>query len=369
MTSNMRMQNFPLRQMPLRACWILALLPVPAVLFGCNERLPNAATSQSAEGPSTESHRPWFRECAAEVGLNFRHNSGHQDERFLIPEIVAGGAAVVDVDNDGWLDIYFVQSAGLASSPSSNAGNRLYHNRGDGTFEDISAQSGASDDRYGVGVAAGDYDNDGFIDLYVTNSGRNTLLRNNGDRTFADVTEAAGVGHTGMGSSAAFVDFDHDGHLDLFVCNYLNWTPESELDCFNSMGGRDYCSPQNYAAPARHVLYHNRGNGTFDDVSETSCISSEAGTGLGVVCADFNADDWIDIFVANDGMANLLWQSQGDGSFANVALQAGCAFDVEGVPKAGMGTDSADINNDGWPDRIVGTLRGQSDSLFIIVGA
>ena len=333
-----------------RRLWVV----VVSIGSGCGGPAPSPPDPGPAAGCV-----PWFAESAEARGLRFVHRSGHR-ERFLMPEIMAGGAALVDLDGDGDLDAYLVQSGGNGQLPP----NRLYRNRGDGTFEEITEGSGAGDRGYGMGVAAGDYDNDGDLDLYVTNVGPNVLLRNDGGGRFTDVTAIAGVGHEGFGSSAAFVDYDHDGDLDLFALNYLAWSVGTELACSNSLGMPDYCSPQNYDAPAFDVLYRNEGDGTFTDVTRAAGLEEAIGTGLGVLCGDFDADGWIDLFVANDGMEDHLWINRGDGTFRNEALFAGCAVDESGKTKAGMGVAAADVDDDGDLDLLVGNLADETDSFF-----
>ena len=249
-----------------------------------------------------------------EDGLDFRHDSGHRN-RYLMPEIMSGGAALFDMDGDGDLDAYLVQS-GLVEGPAEDRPpNQLFSNRGDGTFQDVTTGSGADDRGYGMGVATGDYDGDGDLDLYVTNVGPNVLLRNDGDGHFTDVTQTAFVGDPGFSASATFVDHDADGDLDLFVTNYLNWSVETELECILLSTGRlDYCSPQRYGAPTPDTLYRNNGDGTFTDVSKEAGIADGLGTGLGVVAGDFTGDGLVDIFVANDGMMDRLWVNDGTGS-------------------------------------------------------
>lgn len=315
---------------------------------------------------------PWFEELGRAAGLDFVHDSGHAAGRYLMPESLCGGAALLDADGDGRLDLYLVQSGSLALGPSERGRNRLYLNRtqhpGALRFEDASAGSGADDPGYGMGVACADHDNDGDVDLYVTNVGPNVLLRNEGAARFQEVGRAAGVAHPGFGASAAFFDYDGDGWLDLYVANYLEWRPESELACKNELGEPDYCSPRNYASPALDALYKNLGDGRFEDVSEASGIASAAATGLGVVCLDQDGDGRLDVFVANDGMADMLWRNQGDGRFVDVASRVGCAIDHSGVEKAGMGVAVADLDGDGRTDLLVGNLAQQSDSLFLNLG-
>jgi hypothetical protein len=306
--------------------------------------------------------RPWFEEVAARSGISFVHRSGH-DTRHYLPEIMGGGVALLDFDNDGLLDIYFVQS-GRLDNPSAGGGNRLYRNRGDGTFEDVTEQSGAGVRAYGMGVAAGDFDNDGYTDLYVTNFGRNILLRNDGHGHFVDVTAKAGVASSGWSTSAAFLDYDGDGYLDLFVAHYLNWSVPAEVECFSLTGVPDYCSPASYDLPSSATLYHNNGNGTFTDVSARAGLQSAVGNGLGVVAGDFDGDGRIDVFVANDRTPNHLWLNQGGGRFREQALAMGCALDQDGSAKSGMGVDAVDVDDDGDLDLMVVNLDGESDSFF-----
>ena len=305
----------------------------------------------------------WFEEVAHERGLDFEHRSGHVSEHYM-PEIVGGGAALFDMDNDGDLDVYLVQSGSLIEAFEKQPPNRLYRNRGDGRFEDVTAGSGAGDRGYGMGVAAADYDLDGDVDLYVTNLGSNTLLRNEGDGTFTDQTEISGTGHTGWSTSAVFFDYDLDGDPDLYAVNYLHWSKEAENDCAGPVGEPTYCGPRTYNAPAMDVLYRNEGDGTFTDVTESAGVSRGFGNGLGVVSADFDADGWLDVYVANDGNLNQLWRNQGDGTFADVALVRGCAADQDGLAKAGMGVSTADIDDDGDLDLLVCNLYEEGDSFF-----
>ncbi|MFT5051838.1 MAG: hypothetical protein ACI8QZ_003267, partial [Chlamydiales bacterium] len=315
---------------------------------------------------------PWFEEVSQASGLVFEHTSGHERE-FLFPEIMGGGAALFDMDGDGDLDAYLVQSGTLRVKPDDPApavcANQLFRNRGDGTFENITEGSGAGDRGYGMGVATGDFDGDGDVDLYLTNVGRNTLLRNDGAGQFTDVTSAAGVGNHSWGTSAAFLDHDLDGDLDLFVCNYVAWTLAGNLDCVGLRGQPDYCSPNSLAAPQPDTLYRNNGDGSFTDVSAQAGLRQAFGNGLGVTCGDFDGDGWVDIFVANDQMSNQLWHNGGDGTFTDVALEAGCALDSNGKAKAGMGTHCADVDDDGDLDLIVVNLHAQADSFYRNQGA
>jgi hypothetical protein len=328
-------------------------LVVCGCLVSCR-RGPDARASSDNAGT-------WFEEIGQRAGVGFVHSSGHKTKYYL-PEIMGGGAALFDMDNDGFLDLYLVQSGSLFEE--SSGGNRLYRNLGDGTYEDVTDRSGAGVRGYGMGVAAGDFDNDGFTDLYVTNVGKNVLLRNDGHGHFVDVTAKAGVASSGWSTSAAFVDYDGDGFLDLFVAHYLNWRPSAEVECFGLTGVPDYCSPASYDLPSAATLYHNNGDGTFTDVSARSGILSAVGNGLGVVAGDFDGDGRVDIFVANDRTPNHLWLNQGGGRFREAALTMGCALDQDGAPKSGMGVDAVDVDDDGDLDLLIVNLDGESDSFF-----
>jgi hypothetical protein len=306
----------------------------------------------------------WLEEVAPERGVDFRHRSGHR-ERFLMPESVSAGAGFFDADADGDLDVYLVQSGSLVDAEERLPGNQLYENLGDGTFRNITPGSGAEDAGYGMGLACGDYDNDGDTDLYVTNVGPNTLLRNEGGGRFTDVTAAAGVGSDRWGASTGFLDYDRDGYLDLFITNYVDWSVEGSVDCRTRTRDRDYCGPARFGAPAMDVLYRNNGDGSFTDVTESSGIASDYGNGLGVVFGDFTGDGWPDIFVANDATPDQLWVNQHDGTFVDNAMLAGCAVGESGGPKAGMGTTAGDLDNDGDLDLIICNFAGQTDSLYL----
>jgi hypothetical protein len=344
--------------------------PAPALAWALLLALCGCADPEAPPPPKTRagSAAPWFVESAAARGLGFVHESGASG-RYYLPEIMAGGAALFDMDGDGDLDAYLVQSGFLEPGTIAQPGNRLYRNEGGGIFADATEGSGADDRGYGMGVAAGDYDNDGDVDLYVTNVGPNRLLANDGTGRFTDVTAAAGVGDPGWGTSAAFLDYDRDGDLDLYVCNYLLWSVATNVECYSHAFGLDYCSPQAIDRPVPDVLFRNEGDGTFTDRSAESGIGSALGTGLGIVCGDFDGDAWPDVFVANDGMDDRLWINRRDGSFEDLAFMAGCAVDEGGAPKAGMGVAAADLDGDGTEDLIVCNLAGQTDSAYLNDGS
>jgi len=338
---------------PIRRCLALAMC---ATLASCGRQA--AKEEKHAAAPD----QTWFEEISRRAGIDFVHRSGH-GERFFLPEIMGGGAALFDMDGDGYLDLYLVQSGSLFDR-SASGGHQLFRNRGDGTFENVTRESGADVRGYGMGVTAGDFDNDGAIDLYVTNVGANVLLKNDGHGRFTDVTAKAGVGGSGWSTSSAFLDYDGDGWLDLFVVRYLDWRPSAEVECFSLTGVPDYCSPRTYDLPTSSVLYHNNRDGTFTDVSERAGLRQAVGNGLGVVAGDFNGDGRVDVFVANDSTPNHLWINQGGGRFHEGGLLAGCAVDEDGRPKAGMGVHAADVDDDGRLDLLVVNLDSESDSFY-----
>jgi hypothetical protein len=332
-----------------------------------------AASSAAAQRPSSTA----FREAAAAAGLDFRHFTGATGH-FYLPEIMGAGVALFDYDNDGDLDAYLIQGTMLEPGkkpaesifpprPGQPPGNRLFRNElvpsGKLRFTDVTAAAGVGHVGYGMGVAVGDYDNDGDLDLYVTNFGSNVLYRNNGNGTFTDVTREAGVDDPRWSASTAFLDYDRDGRLDLFVANYLDYTLKGNKRCQAPTGEPDYCTPAAYRpAPAR--LFHNEGNGRFKDVTQSAGIGAAFGPGLGVVCADFDGDGWTDIYVANDGAANLLWMNQHDGTFKEEALLRGAAYSEDGVQRAGMGVTAEDFDNDGDEDILVTNLRREGSTLL-----
>jgi enediyne biosynthesis protein E4 len=330
--------------------------------------------AQGKRGPSSSADETIFRDVAAEVGVNFHHFNGATGEHFM-PEIMGAGVALFDFDNDGDLDVYLVQGTTLEPSkkplfprpPGWKPGNRLFRNElaetGKLRFTDVTERAGVGHAGYGMGVAVGDYDNDGFQDLYITNFGHNVLYHNNGDGTFTDVAREAGVDDPRWSTSAAWLDYDGDGNLDLFVCNYVDFTIKGNKRCFAPTGEPDYCTPKAYqAVPSR--LFRNLGNGKFADVTEAAGIGSSYGPGLGVVCADLNGDGRPDIYVANDTAANRLWLNQGNGTFKEVGLEAGVAYSMDGVPKAGMGVSAEDFDNNGREDLIVTNLTLEGATLF-----
>jgi hypothetical protein len=315
-----------------------------------------------------------FRDIAADAGLHFHHVTGATGEHFM-PEIMGSGAALLDYDNDGDLDVYLIQGGALDRDKTLRfpppagwtPGNRLFRNMlsetGKLRFVDVTEKAGVGHDAYGMGAATGDYDNDGCLDLYVTNFGPNVLYHNNCDGTFTDRTRDAGVGDARWSTSAAFLDYDGDGYLDLFVGNYVDFTVQGNKRCYAPTGEPDYCTPMAYkAVPSR--LFRNTRTGTFIDVTEASGVGSSYGPALGVLCADFNGDGRTDIFVANDTAANRLWLNQGDGTFRETALEAGVAYSAEGRAKAGMGVTADEIGRPGTLTLLVTNLTREGVTVF-----
>ena len=292
----------------------------------------------------------------------FQHTDGSSGRKFFV-EQMGGGVAIFDYDGDGWPDIYLCSGAPLPGYKGPRPQNRLFRNRHDGTFEDVTEKAGVACGKYCIGVAVGDYDNDGHLDLYVTGFGGNTLYHNNGNGTFTEVTTAAGVGSGRLSSSAAWVDTDGDGYLDLFVCNYVHYKTSDDLWCSKFAGQKSYCGPNLYQ-PEHATLYHNNHNGTFTDVSARAGILKKAGNGLGVVCFDADEDGRPDIFVANDQSPNHLWRNNGDGTFTEAAAEMGLAFGEQGNAQAGMGVDVGDFDNDEHLDLLLSTFSEEPRSLY-----
>jgi len=315
-----------------------------------------------------------FIESAAETGLAFTHVNGATGQ-YYVPEQMGAGVALFDYDNDGDLDVFVVQGGPLDSSAPASTPNypisRLFRNdltRGpDGKprlhFTDVTAQAGVGLRAYGMGVAVGDYDNDGDLDLFITSFGPDYLLRNNGNGTFTDVTSDAGVSDPLWSTSATFLDYDRDGDLDLFVANYLDFTLAGNKVCTDTSGARDYCGPRTYR-PAPDRLYRNDGNGHFTDVTEAAGIARADGAGLGVVADDYNGDGWLDLYIANDATPNQLWINHRDGTFVDEGPLSGAALNAAGNPEGSMGIASGDFDGDGDEDLFVTNIIGETFALY-----
>ena len=352
-----------------RAVRAICLLPVIFV-FGFLLLLPAVAQERTTP-PSSSSSAASFVDVTAQLGINFQYRSSHTSRKYLL-ETMGAGVALFDYDNDGRLDIFLVNGAPLADPtlkgtiPQKNGPdywNRLYHQKPNGTFEDVTERAGLQGTGYGMGVAVGDFDNDGFEDLYVTAYGANKLYHNNGNGTFTDVTAKAGVGGSGWSTAAAWVDLDNDGYLDLVVLRYLDWDFDDLWCGEHKEGYRAYCHPDHFK-PIAPLVYHNNKDGTFTEIAEKSGLSKPA-KGLGLAIADYDRDGRVDLFVANDSMLEFLYHNKGNGTFEDVALVSEVAVDIDGRTYAGMGVDFADYNNDGWPDLMVTDLANQRYALYL----
>lgn len=305
-----------------------------------------------------------FSEVSSEAGITWRHINGKTPEKYLI-ETMGGGGAFLDYDNDGLMDIFLVNSGGHKESGQTfSAQHALYRNLGDGRFTDVTNEAGVARSHYGMGVAVGDFDNDGWQDLYVTAFGRNTLYRNQGDGSFEDITEQAGVGVGLWSTSAAFFDLENDGDLDLFVCVYLDWDYDKNIYCGDREAGkRSYCHP-NYFGAIPSVLFRNNGDGTFTDITTEAGLDLP-GKALGVVAGDLTGDDLADLYVANDAVANYLYLNQENGIFLESGLMSEVAYGMTARPESGMGTDMGDFNSDGWLDLIVTNIDNEHNNLYL----
>jgi hypothetical protein len=318
-----------------------------------------------------------FEEVIA-TGIDFRHENSPTGAKYLL-ETMGGGVALFDYNNDGYLDIFFTNGGRIddpmppgkkVDKSDRKYWNRLYRNDGNWKFTDVTEKAGltGAGTGYGMGVAVGDFDNDGYQDLYLTTYGGNVLYRNRGDGTFENVTAKAGVAASGWSSSAGFFDYNNDGKLDLFVCRYLDWTFEKSIHCGERKPGYEaYCHPDNFKG-VTNILFRNNGDGTFTDVSENAGVANPNGKGLGVAFADYDGDGWTDIYVANDSVMSFLYRNKGDGTFEDVALKAGAGYNEDGKPFAGMGVDFADYDNDGLPDIFVTNLSQEMYALYRNLG-
>jgi hypothetical protein len=322
----------------------------------------------SEEGKPTAT----YIDATASSGLRFLHRNSKTSEKYLI-ETMTGGVALIDYDGDGWEDVFFVNGAKIKDPQPDNEvldksapefWNRMFHNNRDGTFTDVTEKTGLRGKGYGMGAAVGDYDNDGHVDLFVSNFGQSILYRNNGDGTFTDVTAQSKLDVQGWACSAGFFDYNNDGYLDLFVTRYMVWDFSSNIYCGPKIpGGRAYCHPDNFK-PISNYLLRNNGDGTFTDVTKASHIADSPGKGLGVAFADFNNDGFMDVEVANDQVQQFLFKNNGNGTFEEMAVLAGMGFTEDGKTFSGMGTDFVDLDNDGFPDIVTTALSNESYAYF-----
>jgi hypothetical protein len=340
---------------------LVGLAVVGVALAGTHSGRPTAlaAPQQSASGPTPAIV---YTDVTASAGIRFRHNSGAAGKKYL-PETMGAGVAFTDLDGDGWSDLLFVNSKDWASRPGVRSLPGFYRNARNGTFVDVTRGSGLDVEMYGLGVAAADFDNDGKVDVLLTGLGGNRLFRGMGGGKFTDVTARSGVGGGGFATSAAFVDFDKDGKLDLFICHYVDWAVERDLFCTLDGTRKSYCTPESYKGQSP-ALYRNKGDGAFEDVTARANLKDPSSKALGVAVLDYDDDGWPDLFVANDTQPNKLYRNKGNGTFADVAVQAGVAFNEAGVARAGMGVDAADYDGSGRPSVIVGNFSSEMMAVY-----
>ncbi len=328
--------------------------------FAALARPLDVGAAQPAAGAALPFH---FTDVTRTAGIDFRHNSGAYGGK-LLPETLGSGCAFIDYDADGWPDILLVNGMDWPGHKSQRSTLRLYHNNRNGTFTDVTRAAGLDLELYGMGVAVGDFDNDGFSDLFITCVGQSRLFRNTGKGAFVDVTRASGLGgREAFSTSAMWVDVDRDGHLDLFVCNYVRWSPERDVFCSLDGKQKSYCTPEAYRGETCW-LFRNRGNGTFEDVTATCGIFDSSSKSLGVALIDDDQDGWPDIFVANDTEPNKLYRNQRNGRFKDVALDVGVALTDYGKARAGMGVDAADYTNSGRPGLAITNFEGEMIGLY-----
>jgi hypothetical protein len=322
-----------------------------------------AGTAGSSAGPASTPPTVAFRDVTQQAGIHFVHNNGAFGKKFL-PETLGPGVAFIDYDNDGWPDIFLVNGMDWPGHAQKHTTPKLYHNNHDGTFTDVTQKAGLNVELFGMGVAVGDYDNDGYDDLFVTAYGQNHLFHNNGNGTFTDVTQKAGLnGIKEFSTSAAWVDYDKDGRLDLVVGNYVQWSQETDLYCTLDGKRKSYCTPESYKG-ASVRLWHNRGDGTFEDATKKAGLSDPTSKTMGVAILDFDNDGWPDLLLSNDTQPNKLYRNNGNGTFSEKAVVAGIAFSEDGVARAGMGVDAADYDRSGSPSILITNFSNQMLSLY-----
>jgi len=316
-----------------------------------------AAFAETAEAGVT------FLDVTGKAGIQFVHNSGAFGKKFL-PETIGPGVAFIDYDNDGWPDIFLVNGTDWPGNAQKHTTPKLYHNNHDGTFSDVTHKAGLDLEMYGIGVAVGDYDNDGYDDLFITAYGQSRLFHNNGNGTFTDVTQKAGLaGVKEFSTSAAWVDYDKDGRLDLVVANYVQWSPENDLYCTMDGKNKSYCTPESYKGTSVR-LWHNNGNGTFSDVTQKAGLNDPTSKTLGIAVLDYDNDGWPDLLFSNDTQPNKLYHNNGNGTFTEKAVVAGVAFSEDGVARAGMGVDAFDYDRSGNTSLLITNFSNQMISLY-----
>ena len=345
-----------LRYLPILIPALLAALTIAA-----DRKMPAPPTKQLSS-PAASATGPRFAEITRQAGINFVHNTGAFGKRYL-PETMGPGCAFIDYDNDGNPDILLVNSADFAGHKSKRTTLKLYHNNGDGTFSDVTSRAHVDAEIYGMGAAIGDYDNDGWDDIYVTGLGESRLFHNEHNGTFRDVTKTSGANNTGYGASAVWVDYDKDGRLDLFVTNYVKWSEEDDLYCTLDGHNKSYCTPEAYKGDSCR-LFHNLGRGRFEDVTQKAGIYDPTSKALGVAIIDYDLDGWPDLAVSNDTERNKLYHNNHNGTFTEQAVQAGIAFSEDGIARGAMGIDQGDFDHSGYPSLAIGNFSNQMLGLY-----
>jgi hypothetical protein len=339
------------------------LLSVMMNLGVAGQVAPAEKRSTGAKAPAAPSSAVTFQDVTQSAGIRFTHNNGAYGKKYL-PETMGPGVAFIDYDNDGWPDIFLVNGTDWPGHATKHSTPKLYHNNHDGTFTDVTHRAGLDVEMFGMGVAVGDFDNDGFDDLFVTAYGQSRLFHNNGNGTFSDVTQKAGLsGPQEFSTSAAFVDYDKDGKLDLVVGNYVQWSIEGDLYCTLDGKSKSYCTPESYKGTAVR-LWHNRGNGTFEDVTQKAGLGEPTSKTLGIALLDYDNDGWIDLLLSNDTQPNKLYRNNGNGTFTEKAVVAGVAFSEDGIARAGMGVDAADYDHSGNSSLLITNFSNQMISLY-----
>jgi hypothetical protein len=325
--------------------------------------VPSPSRGAAATSPARPSGAIEFRDVTKQAGIHFKHNSGAFGKKYL-PETMGSGVCVLDYDNDGWQDILFVNSMDWPGHKGATKSYpALYHNDKDGTFTDVTRAAGLAIESYGLGCAVADYDNDGFEDIYITTVGSNHLFHNLGNGKFADVTVKAGVADAGFATSAVWLDYDNDGKLDLFVSHYIDWSIAKDQYCTLDNKNKTYCTPQTYKGESS-TLFHNKGDGTFENVTKRAGLHDPTSKSLGVAMLDYDNDGWMDLFVANDTEPNKLYRNNHNGTFTDVGVQVGVAFSESGRVRAGMGVDAGDYDGSGWQSLVIGNFTNESMSLY-----
>ena len=335
---------------------------VPAAIAAAPQPPSPQPEQKAAEKPSRPSGPIEFTDITGQAGIRFKHNSGAFGKKYL-PETMGSGVCFIDYDNDGWQDILLVNSMDWPGHASSKSFPALYHNNHDGTFTDVTRQAGLAVEMYGLGCTVGDYDNDGFDDIYITTVGSNHLFHNLRNGKFADVTGKAGVADPGFSASAVWFDFDNDGKLDLFVAHYIDWSIQTDQYCSLDNKNKSYCTPQTYKGQSSS-LFRNKGDGTFENVTKRAGLYDPTSKSLGIALLDYDNDGWTDLFVSNDTEPNKLYHNNHNGTFSDVGLAAGLAYSEAGTVRAGMGTDAADYDNSGWQSLVIGNFTNEGMALY-----